>query len=70
MDGQSHLLLIRDEGGPPEAQVSTAAQFCLEKLDWRRLSGFPACTGLAEFLALRFTERKVTEQTTSSFSSS
>lgn len=24
VDGQSHLLLIRDEGGPPEAQVSTA----------------------------------------------
>lgn len=24
MDGQSHLLLIRDEGGPPEAQVGTA----------------------------------------------
>lgn len=23
VDGQSHLLLIRDEGGPPEAQVST-----------------------------------------------
>lgn len=24
VDGQSYLLLIRDEGGPPEAQVSTA----------------------------------------------
>lgn len=24
VDGQSHLLLIRDEGGPPEVQVSTA----------------------------------------------
>uniref|UniRef100_A0A8C6UHN7 ArfGAP with GTPase domain, ankyrin repeat and PH domain 1 n=1 Tax=Neogobius melanostomus TaxID=47308 RepID=A0A8C6UHN7_9GOBI len=24
VDGQSHLLLIRDEGGPPEAQVGTA----------------------------------------------
>lgn len=23
VDGQSYLLLIRDEGGPPEAQVST-----------------------------------------------
>lgn len=23
VDGQSFLLLIRDEGGPPEAQVST-----------------------------------------------
>lgn len=26
VDGQSHLLLIRDEGGPPEAQVGTAAR--------------------------------------------
>ncbi|NXY47571.1 AGAP1 protein, partial [Ceuthmochares aereus] len=25
VDGQSYLLLIRDEGGPPEAQVSTAS---------------------------------------------
>lgn len=24
VDGQSYLLLIRDEGGPPEAQVSIA----------------------------------------------
>lgn len=24
VDGQSYLLLIRDEGGPPEAQVSTS----------------------------------------------
>ncbi len=23
MDGQSYLLLIRDEGGPPELQVNT-----------------------------------------------
>lgn len=26
VDGQSYLLLIRDEGGPPEAQVSTARE--------------------------------------------
>lgn len=25
VDGQSYLLLIRDEGGPPEAQVGSAA---------------------------------------------
>lgn len=25
MDGQSYLLLIRDEGGPPEAQVGSTA---------------------------------------------
>lgn len=30
VDGQSYLLLIRDEGGPPEAQVSTA---CTSKPD-------------------------------------
>lgn len=30
VDGQSYLLLIRDEGGPPEAQVSTA---CTPKPD-------------------------------------
>lgn len=26
VDGQSYLLLIRDEGGPPEAQVSTTSK--------------------------------------------
>lgn len=26
VDGQSYLLLIRDEGGPPEAQVSITCQ--------------------------------------------
>lgn len=26
VDGQSYLLLIRDEGGPPEAQVSITSQ--------------------------------------------
>ncbi|XP_010725161.1 arf-GAP with GTPase, ANK repeat and PH domain-containing protein 3-like [Meleagris gallopavo] len=28
VDGQSYLLLIRDEGGPPELQVGTAALLC------------------------------------------
>jgi len=28
IDGQSHLLLIRDEGGPPEMQVC----FCLNQV--------------------------------------
>lgn len=33
VDGQSYLLLIRDEGGPPEAQVSiTHRQLLVEFL--------------------------------------
>lgn len=36
MDGQSQLLLIRDEGGPPEAQVSPAPQSAHPQEDARR----------------------------------
>ncbi|KAK9503551.1 hypothetical protein O3M35_010084 [Rhynocoris fuscipes] len=41
MDGQSHLLLIRDEGGPPELQVCVdnfffgLAVFCIV-WDWKK----------------------------------
>uniref|UniRef100_A0A671X3F5 ArfGAP with GTPase domain, ankyrin repeat and PH domain 1 n=1 Tax=Sparus aurata TaxID=8175 RepID=A0A671X3F5_SPAAU len=50
VDGQSHLLLIRDEGGPPEVQVSTApalGRLSASKTDsrlqlWRAMIG-PSC---------------------------
>lgn len=56
VDGQSYLLLIRDEGGPPEAQVSIAyielyltnaiLSFLLKKPSFKRnvfVLFFPGC---------------------------
>ena len=45
VDGQSYLLLIRDEGGPPELQVIYApfllnSLFSLKKLIFRKLKLF------------------------------
>lgn len=39
MDGQSYLLLIRDEGGPPELQVSPPHVSLLLALFLRELPG-------------------------------
>jgi len=32
VDGQSYLLLIRDEGGPPEAQVGSTADVLIHNV--------------------------------------
>lgn len=46
VDGQSYLLLIRDEGGPPEAQVSPKPLFpCFSKLPFKELALL--CSALA-----------------------
>lgn len=48
VDGQSYLLLIRDEGGPPEAQVSSKPWFpCFYKLPLKELALLCSVLGLS-----------------------
>jgi len=63
VDGQSYLLLIRDEGGPPEAQVSVAygelyrpnptLSFLLKNLPLRDLALFSTLLGPGRVSAAR-----------------
>lgn len=55
MDGQSYLLLIRDEGGPPEAQVGTT--YISLPLLYAGSECFIKCGRLSEnYILLLFTE--------------